>query len=260
MNIWKRNPWEELRRELKKRPNLEYKIERSGFSAYTTEPWIGTITKRGEKRDIPIDHLTIQGTVRNGEVVLTEIAISADNISSDTLRAVPVGPLRLQIARDLKDSAKYGDPFDIRSWFLYNTGREDDPDMADLAAEAAAAEDGAKSLNRQIRSTGRPGGGRPPLTDKHLRNVAETYLKLFPTRPNDIRVAVADDYRLQSEWGASLKDDRVFGWIHRSRKAGWLAETTPGSPNAEPGPRLLEWWDEHGYPDWWSTTDLGSTS
>ncbi|MEV5792687.1 hypothetical protein [Streptomyces sp. NPDC052192] len=75
-------------------------------------------------------------------------------------------------------------------------------------------------------------GGKPAVTDDHLRAVAEAYLVETapgqPARPME---------RLAKKFGRP--EETVRTWIARARKEGWLAPGMRGRVGGEPGPKLL---------------------
>jgi hypothetical protein len=75
-------------------------------------------------------------------------------------------------------------------------------------------------------------GGREPLTDDHLRDVAVTYLEeTGPGKPKKPLERMAAKY--------DKPEETVRTWVARARKAGWLGPAMKGRAGSEPGPRLL---------------------
>jgi hypothetical protein len=75
-------------------------------------------------------------------------------------------------------------------------------------------------------------GGREPLTDDLLRDVALTYLEeTGPGKPKKPLERMAAKY--------DKPEETVRTWVSRARKAGWLGPAMRGRAGAEPGPRLL---------------------
>lgn len=75
-------------------------------------------------------------------------------------------------------------------------------------------------------------GGREPLTDELLRDVAVTYLEeTAPGKPKKPLERMAAKY--------DKPEETVRTWVARARKAGWLGPALRGRAGAEPGPRLL---------------------
>lgn len=75
-------------------------------------------------------------------------------------------------------------------------------------------------------------GGRPPITDELLRELAEVYLAETaagkPARSLD---------RIAERFGRPTETIRT--WLSRARKDGWLAPAVKGRAGGEPGPKLL---------------------
>jgi hypothetical protein len=75
-------------------------------------------------------------------------------------------------------------------------------------------------------------GGRAPLSDDHLRSVAEAYLAA--TAPGAGGAVIAG---LGEQFGRPAAT--VQHWIKRARRDGWLGPGVKGRSGAEPGPRLI---------------------
>lgn len=77
-------------------------------------------------------------------------------------------------------------------------------------------------------------GGRAPMTDALLREVAMAYLR--ETAPGAAPGAVK---RMAEHFGRPAETIRT--WITRARRDGWLGPSTKGRAGAEPGARLIDW-------------------
>lgn len=75
--------------------------------------------------------------------------------------------------------------------------------------------------------------GRAPLTDAHIRDVAETYLR--ETGPGKPRGALR---RVAEHFGKPVPT--ASHWVQRARADGWLGPAVTGREGGEPGPRLLQ--------------------
>lgn len=75
-------------------------------------------------------------------------------------------------------------------------------------------------------------GGREPLSDDHLRDVALTYLE--ETGPGKAKKPLE---RMAAKYGKP--EETVRTWVARARKAGWLGPALKGRAGSEPGPRML---------------------
>lgn len=75
-------------------------------------------------------------------------------------------------------------------------------------------------------------GGRAPITDDLLRELAESYLR--ETAPGKPGRALN---RIAAEFGRPQETIRT--WLARARREGWLAPAVKGRAGGEPGPKLL---------------------
>jgi hypothetical protein len=87
----------------------------------------------------------------------------------------------------------------------------------------------ARALRRGVKP-----GGRPRLSDAHLRNVAETALRFQAHGVRSVRRTLADHF--------VVEEDTVRDWLRRCRDTGWLAPTSQGVRTVYPGERLLAAW------------------
>jgi hypothetical protein len=184
-----------------------------------------------------IDHLELVGAFRDGTVVFTDLTISTEKITTDTPR-IPIGAIRQEVIDRVRKIPDYAD---VASQFLaYDDPARLSPEKEASVVKAAATGKAAAARNaKTIRGSGLS-PGRPRLTDDFLRDVALTYLELFPTESKRIAIAVTE--RLRETLGnKSLKVNTVKSWIYRARQEGWLVRTGKGRPDAEPGWRLKEW-------------------
>lgn len=81
--------------------------------------------------------------------------------------------------------------------------------------------------------TGPPTGGRQPLTDELLRDVALAYLResAYGQPPGAMK-------RLAAEYGRP--EETLRTWVGRARTRGWLGPSRKGRRGAEPGPLLRQ--------------------
>lgn len=91
-------------------------------------------------------------------------------------------------------------------------------------------------------------GGRAPITDELLREIAVAYLiETAPGKPSGAVKRIAERFERPEE--------TIRTWITRARKDGWLGPSVKGRAGAEPGPRL-HWLSsdemEHVYPGMFS--------
>jgi hypothetical protein len=96
-----------------------------------------------------------------------------------------------------------------------------------------ARREGAESAEQEVPKPKQPRrGGKPRVTDEHLRTLAEAYLAETaegkPARP------VA---RIAEQLGRP--EETVRTWLARARKDGWLAPGVKGRAGGEPGQKLL---------------------
>lgn len=75
-------------------------------------------------------------------------------------------------------------------------------------------------------------GGRAPLSDEHIKSVAEAYLAA--TAPGVGGGVIAS---LSKDFGRPAAT--IQHWIKRARRDGWLGPGVKGRSGAEPGPRLI---------------------
>jgi hypothetical protein len=90
-----------------------------------------------------------------------------------------------------------------------------------------------RRVARDLRRGVKP-GGRPRLSDAHLRKVAEAALRFQAHGVRSVRRALADHF--------VVVDDTVRDWLRRCRDTGWLAPTSQGVRTVYPGERLLAAW------------------
>lgn len=76
-----------------------------------------------------------------------------------------------------------------------------------------------------------PKGGRPRLSDEHLRAVALAYLEEL-NRGRGLLKRIGERFE--------VSEGTVRGWVHLARKAGFLAPAQQGKRGSGPGPRLAE--------------------
>jgi hypothetical protein len=75
-------------------------------------------------------------------------------------------------------------------------------------------------------------GGKPTVSDEHLRAVAEAYLaETAPGQPSRPLLRLAEKF--------GSPEETVRTWVARARKEGWLAPGVKGRAGGEPGPKLL---------------------
>ena len=74
-------------------------------------------------------------------------------------------------------------------------------------------------------------GGRPPLSDELLREVALAYLEAAK-EGNAINETLARKFNRPNE--------TIRTWVRKSRRAGWLGEARQGASTMTLGPRLVE--------------------
>lgn len=76
-------------------------------------------------------------------------------------------------------------------------------------------------------------GGRTPMTDELLRQVASSYLvETAPGKPSGALKRMAEEF--------GRPEETIRTWISRARKAGWLGPSARGRAGAEPGPKFFE--------------------
>lgn len=154
--------------------------------------------------------------VDGGRIEFTSLEVIAADVTSDLLRAVHVGKLREEVRRALVGHPSLADGWAVLAELYRGSGH-------DVPEHLARAEKEAKAAVEQL--AGRK--GRPRIGDEFLRNVALAAVKFGGSRE-----------LMASKFGYST--DTVARWVRLARKAGWLAETTPGRRGVEPGPRLME--------------------
>jgi hypothetical protein len=149
---------------------------------------------------------------------LTDLPVSdrlAGGISTEILRAIPVGKIRASIQREVL--AQEG--FDILQVELRRS-----PAVGAHRKAAAEAVRGRKL-----------GRGRPRLTDEFLREVAVVALQIQAegVPKGGLRQAVGE--RFGNATAATVRD-----WFSRCREIGFLSQTHQGQRGVMPGQRLYD--------------------
>ena len=183
----------------------------------------------GERHTFRLDNgvrVSVTINIDAGRVEIPSVAISAPDVSADTLRDIPIGKIREEIRRLLTKGGP-GTASLLDGWAfaaeLYRGSGLDIPEPLALAEkQVAAAVENLRSRK-----------GRPRLTDGFLRDVALAWIAAVGVSPRGARRMLAEEFGYSPE--------TLAGWVSKARKAGWLAETEPGRTGADPGPRLIEW-------------------
>lgn len=173
----------------------------------------------------------VRVAIRDGNIDFSWMRVhtSEGDVTSDTLRSIPVGRLRVEIHERLKSKGEGGPALlDGRATLAQMYRGSNLPVPEHLAAAEERAYEAVSNLREAA-----PKGGPRSLPEGFWMNVALGYIDAAgsdPTRP------VA---HLAEELGSSR--NTVADWVRKSRARGWLQKTKRGQTNANPGPRLIEY-------------------
>jgi len=191
----------------------------------------------GRGISLPVaEPLAGRASVRGGLVVIEELTLRGEDLTSGSLRQIPLGEIRAQIQRDLLNHPE------LLSWQA-SLGVSPEPGWPLRFSRLGAPErEEARRRTEEIVATlgpnaARRGGGRR-RNDGLYREIAERYLEALRTNPKDPIVAMAKAMARRQEWHG-LSEETVRAWVRRARSYGWLSKGQQGKAGADPGPLLL---------------------
>jgi hypothetical protein len=154
---------------------------------------------------------------RRGRVTITAVEVGDEaGLSTASLRSVPLGLIREEIARTLAGLEQ----------------RQEQPQTALSVDEAVAALIEAP-----------PTRGRGADRDGFLAAVADAYLAAAADAPAAPVLDLHSRLKRTRRFG-SVGLSTLTGWIHQARARGWLERAVQGRSAPRPGPRLIEQWNE----------------
>lgn len=149
-----------------------------------------------------------------------------DEVTASLVRQVPVG----KIAASLRTLATLERA--KRSGILAGAGARNTETVDFMLSFGPTLDDYGVSAKILPAEPPSRRGGRAPITDDLLRELAEVYLtETAEGMPPHALARVADHFDRPQE--------TIRTWIARARKDGWLGPGMKGRAGSEPGPRLI---------------------
>ena len=197
----------------------------------------------------------VSGTARvtRDDVEIVQVDLNAQQtraLTTDHLRRLPLGGIRLEIINRVRRGALEGQP-NVLS--LHNK-------LARPGEQLPGAQlPGARKFADEIRDhivgalkappfpSFRPNKGRGANSPDFYRGIALQYLRVLEQSPRRVIAAMTEELR------AALKEPKlsrntVSRWVRKAREESWLTRSTRGVPGGEPGSRLVSWIEWYGDP------------
>lgn len=181
---------------------------------------------------VPGINVMVYYTITAQGVAIVGLEIRGVDIVSDQYRAINIGELREAIHAELMTHPERASGAALMHHLGF-TGTTQEinalESASDTAAETVAALSKANPDRRRATSDDQ---------QDHYRKVAEAYIEFVKDigRKGAVKeLAICLDAPIKT----------VYWWIRRAREEGWLAKSKQGQVNAEAGPRLIRFRQEH---------------
>lgn len=175
----------------------------------------------------PDEEIRGHASFEAGRVTIYSLTIGrAKGLSTSSLRAIPLGELREQIIRDLRE---HPDLLEVRE------GQIDfrRPRPRRRATSPTTRVRRAETLHYLKRHS-----PKRLAADDFYRHVAQAYLSYLETHPRDPIAALTAELR-KSKRHENLSRNTVTSWVRTARERMWLSSAVHGKAGADPGVRLL---------------------